>query len=86
MPPRFRIPQGLHRLPLARSFGTCAAQFALWFPGFILFADNVASIERVGGISMSPTFCPNPLIKDYILVQHWHATRDLARGQVVVYR
>lgn len=74
--------QRIFKTPLAR----CAVQFTVWLPAFILFSNNVASIERVSGISMSPNFCPNPTIQDYILASRWNATRNLQRGQVVLYQ
>ena len=71
---------------LARNLGLGLASLAPWLPGYVLFLDNVASIEKVSGLSMSPTFCPDPTKKDWILASHWRCTEDLRRGQVVLYR
>ncbi|KAI5851014.1 hypothetical protein BZA05DRAFT_430365 [Tricharina praecox] len=57
-----------------------------WLPAYVLFVDNVASLEKVSGLSMSPTFCPDPTRKDWILASHWRCTEGLRRGMVVLYR
>jgi hypothetical protein len=62
------------------------ASFAVWIPVVILFTDNVYSLERVTGRSMSPNFCPDPTRKDYIIARHWNATKELRRGEVVMFR
>ncbi|CCX13414.1 catalytic subunit of the mitochondrial inner membrane peptidase complex [Pyronema domesticum] len=62
------------------------ASFAVWIPAVILFTDNVYSLERVTGRSMSPNFCPDPTRKDYIIARHWNATKELRRGEVVMFR
>jgi len=82
MPPR--LPR--LRSPFAVNLTRYAISFSLWFPAYILFTEHVASIERVTGRSMSPTFCPDPTSKDYILARHWGAARHLQRGQVILYR
>lgn len=84
MPPRLHLSR-IRQIPLAR-FGSYVVTFVVWFPTYIFFADYVYSLERVTGRSMSPNFCPDPTSKDYILAKHWNATKDLQRGQVVMFR
>jgi signal peptidase I len=83
MPPRFNLP----RLPrVAKAVGITVVSIAPWLPAYILFLDNMASVKKVRGNSMSPTFCPNPTQHDWVLAKHWGAREDLQRGQVVLYR
>lgn len=70
----------------AHSFGRYAISVVLWLPAYILFSENVASVERVTGPSMSPTFCPDQTSNDYILAKHWRAAHNLKRGHVILYR
>ncbi|KAA8895383.1 peptidase S24/S26A/S26B/S26C [Sphaerosporella brunnea] len=83
MPPRFHLPQFPHA---AKALSLGLTSLVPWIPAYVLFLDNVASVKKVSGNSMSPAFCPNPTEHDWVLAKHWGARENLERGQVVLYR